>query len=1055
MRNLIVLIVATITMMHVSCNSSELEETSAETVIVKPAKAEFLEERAATELQKYILAMTGRSADIVTDETVNKLTEGKIYFVVGSTDRNKLANKLAASIAGKAGLEVLTKLPDHPDGFVVASADVGGAKVISLAGRKPIGTLYAAYDYLERDCGVGFFQDGEHVPLLTELPTAGISRSEKPRFDYRQHFAWNAHRALKKYFSHWWTVDEWKREFDWMVKRRMNMMRIDINYYTSFAGDAYELAFPEIGPEPEEKALFTLAGFPNGSKSWPTKYRRKMVQEFLAYGRKLNIRFIYTGAYASVPLRFVKIHQEYKYLPANQYGPSRQIAPGDPNAYEVEKKYLAKIIELYGTDHLYMYTPYCELDVGGGSHQKNMEMRIKAAKGILKLIGEVDPEGVWVTDSWDMFPMGQMNPGDAKKYFDAFPDDKVFIYETTADVEPIYRRYGGWYGKKWAYGVINAVARTDNLHGNPKAIIAGVNDAAANFDNCTGLFMIPEMTHHNILIWDLVTHLAWQPKGVEFSAFLKDYARRRYGRELEEPMAEAWEKIAKAVYRNAGLWGVINDQSIWYKWWKPEIVFDTDGTLNGRLKRAEQELPLLAEGMGMMLRHADKQKDNDCYTEDVVVVFRAYAATMFRYETANAWFAFRAGDKAAYELHRDRAMIALQSISDVLAVCPSYSVNKTIAEASSVPGASKFIPEAVRQACVNWRYVVNDVYEQFEGDYIPKTKAYFAHLDMLLAKGVTNAGPGGLAPLFSQIDQTYRKQGWTGEPKTGDPVKIVAQSVKKMNATAEELAARKEADRMTMRLRQPSRGCMDFDVVLPGNDTPSFRVMAPHMIRAEGIKPLTGIHVVPGIWKNTKSGKKGTLNVKDKIQLTIDVIKGQGEIEVSIKVKNLTDKELKNVYASIAISPSHLPGLPSWSNVLFFPKAPVDRLAQGKIWYEKLAPHGLKALTADGWVLMHPKPDAPSADGVHEYNTTPSKEPNALGCGAVTPDGGHFLYEAWNRSGHHKTPCPGNAGMDMDIPVTKSLAPGAEAEIRGIIGIHKGSWNSLAERIQKFRKSAE
>jgi uncharacterized alkaline shock family protein YloU len=359
----------------------------------------------------------------------------------------------------------------------------------------------------------------------------------------------------------------------------------------------------------------------------------------------------------------------------------------------------------------------------------------------------------------------------------------------------------------------------------------------------------------------------------------------------------------------------------------------------------------------------------------------------------------------------------------------------------------------VRQACVNWQYTLNDVYEQFEGVYIPKTLAWFALLDGQMKKGqYPPMGPGFLVPTFAAVDQAFVEQGWRGEPKSGEAVKIVAGSLGRLDAAVKQIAGQKAAERMTMQLRQPVRGCSDFDVVLPGDDTPSFRVMAAHMIRADGLEALSGLHMVVGEWTPTRDGIEGTITAKDKVKVSLKLTKGAQAVQVSVKVKNLTDKELKDVSAGIVVSPGHLPGSPDWSNGLFFPKTPLDRALQGRIWYEKIAPQGLKALTAGGWVAMHPKPEAPSGEGLPEYNVVRSKEPSATACAAEAPDGGSFLYEAWNRPGYYFAPYPGNASMDMEVPVIGSLAPGAEAEIHGVIGMHKGSWQSLAEEIKRFQQ---
>jgi hypothetical protein len=283
---------------------------------------------------------------------------------------------------------------------VLSGAAAKGGPAVLLAGREPVGTLCAVYHYLERACGVGFFSDGEHVPRRAALPAAGIRIAESPRFDNRLHLAWNAHCGLKKYHSCWWTAEEWKRELDWMAKHRLNMVRVDMTYYSTFAGDAFLQAFPEIGPDKDE----------------------------------------------------------ITYLPGNQYGESRQISPYDPRCYDTEKRYLMKVIELFGTDHLSMATPYV----------------------------------------------------------DSLPDDAMYIYETAADLSALYRKHGFWHGKRWAFGVINAFAGKEALHGNCEELIERVNEAAA-CPTCTGVFMVPELAHANVPFWDLVTRLAWRPGRVRRS----------------------------------------------------------------------------------------------------------------------------------------------------------------------------------------------------------------------------------------------------------------------------------------------------------------------------------------------------------------------------------------------------------------------------------------------------------------------------------------------------------------------------------------------------------
>ena len=194
-----------------------------------------------------------------------------------------------------------------------------------------------------------------------------------------------------------------ERELDWMAKRRMNLL-LDMYYFNGFSGDAFEQALPEIGPEVEGKDMFTLAGFPPGwagpglppeddAGGFPVRPRR---------GRPFHLHDGLRRGAAAVPQGPPRV-QVHARQPVRPVAADR---PADPHAYEVEKKYLAKVVELFGTDHLYLYSPYCEIDVGG-SAEKNLQMRIQAGRGVMKLIQEADPKGIWVTDTWDILTGGR------------------------------------------------------------------------------------------------------------------------------------------------------------------------------------------------------------------------------------------------------------------------------------------------------------------------------------------------------------------------------------------------------------------------------------------------------------------------------------------------------------------------------------------------------------------------------------------------------------------------------------------------------------------------
>jgi alpha-N-acetylglucosaminidase len=404
-------------------------------------------------------------------------------------------------------------------------------------------------------------------------------------------------------------------------------------------------------------------------------------------------------------------------------------------------------------------------------------MRIKAAHRIRKLIKEVDPEGVWVTDTWDMACSKRWNKHRVKKYLDSFPNKGMYMYETAAESLPMYDKYNHWHGKEWAFGVIHSFAGKEILHGNIRQTIRRANEAADS-KTCTGLFMVPESTHHNIMFWDMTTRLAWRPSDVQLDDFMKNYAVRRYGEQAADDMYGAWKKICK-VYctpvRGRGLSQYVYGDHPWYHWLYDCPIFrNREKAFNRKMKNVDEDIAMMGDAMRTLLKHGRKQRVNPALNEDVVVVFLNYAAKRFQREAGDAYIAFRKGDKRRFRKYRRRAMDVVNAVPEVLAVCPSYSINRTIKEACSVKGRSRYLPEIIRQACINVGYVNNDVYEQFPGQYIPMTVAVFGMMERKIGTGNRVIYRKDLKKDFERIQAAYRMNGWNPRKRAaGDPVRTV------------------------------------------------------------------------------------------------------------------------------------------------------------------------------------------------------------------------------------------------------------------------------------------
>lgn len=139
---------------------------------------------AALELQRYLRRMTGRKEDIRLVDDSRTPSSGDL-IVVGR----------AASADARAAFESLGVTEEQlealgPEGYRIRSSVVQGRRLVVVAGRERVGTLYGVYDLLYR-MGCRWFAPGElgeDVPRVEAIPDLDVT--ERPSFVTRGFLAW-------------------------------------------------------------------------------------------------------------------------------------------------------------------------------------------------------------------------------------------------------------------------------------------------------------------------------------------------------------------------------------------------------------------------------------------------------------------------------------------------------------------------------------------------------------------------------------------------------------------------------------------------------------------------------------------------------------------------------------------------------------------------------------------------------------------------------------------------------------------------------------------------
>ena len=186
--------------------------------IIAPAGASRLTDLAARELQRYLYAASGTLLPIIANADAPA-------FVLGGPDENPLVRELVNSGTVKLDAAAL-----GDQGYILRTLKHHGHMLTIAAGVRPIGTLYAVYDLLER-YGFGFYLGGDAVPSPQPLSFLHLREARKPALGIRGSLPW--YNFLDSPTT--WNLADHKRFYDQMAKMRMNFVGFHAYDYEPFA----------------------------------------------------------------------------------------------------------------------------------------------------------------------------------------------------------------------------------------------------------------------------------------------------------------------------------------------------------------------------------------------------------------------------------------------------------------------------------------------------------------------------------------------------------------------------------------------------------------------------------------------------------------------------------------------------------------------------------------------------------------------------------------------------------------------------------------------------
>ncbi len=725
--------------------------------IVLGEGATWIERHAAGELQRYCRSISGATLPISSNGTGAGPT-----IAIGRAETNPVVR--AAVESGSIRLSA-----DHPglDGFIAVTARLHGDDLLVLGGSQDRSTLYAVYWLVEEVLGAGFFRDGERLPAARDLEVPQQFVEMRPHFADRQ----DGSGCIFRYSCSGWDFEDWQRELDWKVKRRVNMhCGFDVG------ADITSGILADWGA-PVERQL------PPGE---PTLHERAH-----QYARSLGMRVICNVPLPQLPEGFAAWFPKCRtmLLQWSELAPYRTLHPADPLFREFVMQYVSRYQQRYGCDHLYFAEFASESAILQGA-DSIPEARLAFARAMSDALRAVDPEAVWMPSTWafDLDAEGgkRWTPQDVRQYLDAISIPHV-VSDLWAEERAKYLQLDYLFGHPWAFGVLHSFGAGSFLHGDVPGLVRQVQGLLENpkAAGCTAFHIQSEQIDCNGFYYELCAKLAWDPGATTVDGYLREYCSKRYGNS-GRALEDAWWLLVETVYGpESGTVASILDPLYWYR---PDLHLlfgrtTPDAKTAALRARRAAVVPKLRRCVELFLGERGVLDTNTMALRDAVDVARLWVAERFNLSLIAARDAFLAANREDFDRSALACRQLLKDQARLLASWPPYRLDRKIEQHRRIygDGAAHWVKhvhvwvleDEARESVPLRDYYRMDLDGLVADYYAPRISAYLDLLAARLERGPREIVDAELDAAFAPIERAFIEQPTLPKPAGEHPQEVM------------------------------------------------------------------------------------------------------------------------------------------------------------------------------------------------------------------------------------------------------------------------------------------
>ena len=612
----------------------------------------------------------------------------------------RAASALAHSLLGKTADKIEFRLAEAgPDVFRLRSE---GSRIV-IEGNNANSMAVGLNHYLKYYClvNVGWFS-WDRIDVPGKLPKVAEPVEVKARVENR--FFLNY--CTYGYTMPWWQWDEWEHFIDWMALQGINLPLA----ITGQEAIWYRI-WTEMGLTDEEvRTYFTgpahlpwhrMLNIDHWGSPLPMSWldgQAELQKKIVARERELNMRPVLPAVAGHVPPELNRIYpdaqiermrdwagfdlEDYPYF----------LDPMDPLFPVIQKKFVEKETEIYGTDHIYGIDLFNEMMPI--SWEPDYLSRV--SRQCYESLAAADPDAVWLQMTWLFWNERKYWTQDRiEPYITSYPAEKSLLLDYYCERQEVWRQTQSYYGVPFIWCYLGNFGGNTYLAGNFADIDKRIEDTFAEAGpNLQGLGSTLEGFDCNPFMYQFVFEKAWDiPQHKDLAVYAQALADSRLG-VVSESGREAWKDLLNEIYVDRSVPGHSPIMNL-----RPS--FGRSSSYHSSVRFTYDNEKLL-EAIRLLLA-ADSH--SSAYGFDLVNLTRQYLSNRFEALFADYKKACEDGSRDAMARLKTALLDTFDRMEELLATQSCFLVGKWIADArawGATPEESDYYESNARNLITTW-----------------------------------------------------------------------------------------------------------------------------------------------------------------------------------------------------------------------------------------------------------------------------------------------------------------------------------------------------------------